>query len=85
MCGAAKEMGHHVVGIVAVGTGGVIGPAYGEAVGLETRAVAGSELREGATVNPGQQLFGWVNWRGSGHEHFVGYLALNDLLYHLAS
>ena len=32
---SAKEMGHRVVGGMAVGAGGVIGPAYGVAVGLE--------------------------------------------------
>ena len=55
---------------------GVIGPAYGVAVGLEPQAVAGSDLGEGATVGPGQQLFGEVNWKGNGHKHFVGCLAV---------
>ena len=31
----AEEVGHHVVGGSAVGTGGVIGPAYGVVVGLK--------------------------------------------------
>ena len=39
-------MGHRVVGEVAVGACGVIGPAYGVAVGLEPQAIAGSELGE---------------------------------------
>ena len=55
MCGAAKEMGHRAVGGLAVGAGGVIG----------------LELGECASVRLGQQLFSWVNWRGSGHDHFV--------------
>ena len=37
---AAKEMGHRVVGGAAIGAGGVIGPAYGLAVGQESRAIA---------------------------------------------
>ena len=57
-------MGHRVVGGVAVGAGLIIGPAYGMAVGLDPQAIAGSEVGEGASVRPGQQLFGWVNWRG---------------------
>ena len=84
MCGAAKDMAHHMVG-VTVEAGGVIGPAYGEAVGLEPRAVARTELGQGASVRPGQQVYGWVNWRGSGQEHFVGCLRPDDLLYHPAS
>ena len=44
---SAKEIGHRVVGGVAVGAGGVISPAYGVAVGLELRAVAG---KTGAAV-----------------------------------
>ena len=78
-------MGHRVVGGVAVEAGGAISPAYGVAVGLEPRSIAGSELGEGASVRPGQQLFGWVNWRGSGPEYFVGYLRPYDLLYHPTS
>ena len=78
-------MGHRVVGREAVGAGVVIGPAYGGAVGLEPRAVAGTELGVGATVGPGQQFFGWVNWREGGHKHFVGCLRPDDFLYHLAS
>ena len=81
---SAKQMGHRVVGGVAVGAGGVIGPAYRVVVRLELRAIAGSEIGEGASVRPGQQLFGWVNWRWSGHEHFVGCLRPGDLLYHPA-
>ena len=57
---AAEEMGHRVVGGV---TFRVIGPDYGVAVGLEPWKVAGSDLRKGASVWPGQKLFGWVNWR----------------------
>ena len=79
---SAKEISHRVVGGVAVGAGGVFSPAYGLAVGLETRAIAGSELGEGISERPGQQLFGWANWRRSGHEHFVGCLRPDDLLYH---
>ena len=60
---SAKEMSHRVVGGVAVGAAGVIGPAYAVAVGLEPRAITGSKLGEDALVRPGQQLFGWVNWR----------------------
>ena len=56
-------MGHRVVGGAAVGAGGVIGPAYGVAVGLEPLAIAALDLGEGASKRPGQQLFGWVNWR----------------------
>ena len=48
MCGVAKEVGHHVVGRVAVGACGVI------AVGLEPRAVAGSDLGKGDSVIPGR-------------------------------
>ena len=40
MYGAAEETGHRVVCRTAIGTGSVIGPAYGVAVGLEPRAVA---------------------------------------------
>ena len=58
---SAKEMGPRVDGGVAVGAGGVVGPAYGVAVGLEPRAIAGSELGEYASARLGQQLFGWVN------------------------
>ena len=43
-------MGHRVVGGAAVGASGVIGPAYGVAVGLEPRAIAISELGAGALV-----------------------------------
>ena len=42
---SAKEMGHRVVGEVAVGTGGVIGPAYGVAVGLEPLAIGQRALQ----------------------------------------
>ena len=58
---SAKEMGHRVIDEVAVGAGGVIGPAYGVAVGLEPQAIAGGELREGISVRPEQQLFGCDN------------------------
>ena len=50
---SAKEVGHLVVGGVAVGTAGVIGPAYGVEVGFEPRAIAGSELGESTSVKPG--------------------------------
>ena len=80
MCRAAEEMGHRVIGRVAVGEGRVIGPDYGMAVELEPRAVAGTELREGDSVRLEQQLFDWVHWKGSGHEHFVGCLRPDDLL-----
>ena len=43
---SAKEMGPRVVGGVAMGASGVIGPAYGVAAGLEPRTIAGSELGE---------------------------------------
>ena len=69
-------MGHRVVE-----AGGVIGPAFGVAAGLEPRSVAGTELGGGASIRPGQQF----NWTGSGHEHFVGCLRPDDLLYNLAS
>ena len=65
--------------------GRVIGPAYEGAVGLEPRAITGSELEALASVRPEQQLFGWFNWRGSGHEHFVECMRPDDLLYHPAS
>ena len=60
-------------------------PGLGVAVRLEPWAVAGSDMGESASVWPGQQLFGWVNWRGCGHEHFVGCLRPDDPLYHPAS
>ena len=50
LSGTAEEVGHHVVGGAAIGTGGVIGPAYGVAVGLKPRAMAGLELGEGTVV-----------------------------------
>ena len=50
MCGTAKKRGHRVVGETAIWAGGVIGPAYGMAVGLEPRAIVGTELGEGAPV-----------------------------------
>ena len=62
---SAREMGPRVVDGVAVGAGGVINPVYGVAVGLESRAIAGSEMGEFASIRLGQQLFGWVNWRES--------------------
>ena len=46
----AEEVGHPMVGGAAFGTGGIIGPAFGVKVGLETRAMAGTELGEGAPV-----------------------------------
>ena len=53
ICGAAKEVGHRVVGGESIGAGGVISPAYGVAVRLEPRAIAGSEQGEGSSVRPG--------------------------------
>ena len=50
MSGTAKEVGHRVVGGAVIGSGGVIGLAYGVTVGLEPRAMAGKELGEGAAV-----------------------------------
>ena len=50
MNGTAEEVGHRVVGGAAVGTGGVIGLAYGVAVGLKPRAMVGMEMGEGAAV-----------------------------------
>ena len=81
MCGAAKEVGHRVVGGVAIGAGGVIDPPYGVAV---RRASSRSRIGagRGRLGKTGQQLFGWVYWKGSGHEHFVGCLRPDDLLYH---
>ena len=64
-CGAAEEMGRRVAGGGAIGAGGGIGPAYGVAVGLEPRTVAGSELGKGASVRPEQQLFGWSSSKAS--------------------
>ena len=40
MKGTAEEVGHRVVGGAAIGTGGVIGPAYRVAVGLKPGAMA---------------------------------------------
>ena len=48
----SEEMCHCVVGRAAVRTGGVIGPAYRVAVGQKPRAMAGTELGEGAAVRP---------------------------------
>ena len=52
MCGAGKEVSRRVVGGDSVGAGRVIGPAYGEAVRLKPRTVAGSErfCKTGAAV-----------------------------------
>ena len=83
ICGVAKEI-LRVVSRAAIRAGEVIGPAYGVVVGLEPRVVARKELREGVTVGPEQQFFGWVNWRGGGHKHLVERLRLDNLLYHLA-
>ena len=80
MWGPAKEASYHVVSWVAVGAGWVICTAYDVAVRLEPRVVAGSELGEGTSLIPWQQLFGWVYWRESSHEHFVGCLRLDSLL-----
>ena len=59
MSGTAEEVAHHVVGREAFGAGGVIGPAYRATVGLEPRAVAGTELEEGAAVQLCQLEGGW--------------------------
>ena len=48
MSGTAEEVGNRVVGGAAIGTGGVIGPAYGVTVGLEPRAMTRTDLGEGA-------------------------------------
>ena len=64
---------------VAVGACGVVGSPYWATVGLEPRAVAGSELGKGASAWPGQQLFPWVYWRVDGPEPFVGCLGPYDL------
>ena len=50
MSGTAEEVGHRVVGGAAVGTSGVIGPAYRMAVSLKPGTMAGTELGEGAAV-----------------------------------
>ena len=50
MSGTAEEVGHRVVSGAAIGTGGVIGPAYGVAVVLKPRAMAETELGEDAAV-----------------------------------
>ena len=63
MSGTAKEVGNRVVHGVAIETGGVIDSACGVTVELEPRAMAGTELGEGAVVWPWYQ-FSWVNWRG---------------------
>ena len=42
MSGAAEKVGHCMAG--DIGTGGVIGPAYGLTVGLKPRAMARTEL-----------------------------------------
>ena len=55
MWSAALQSGH---------VGSSVGPAYRVTVGLEPRAVTGSELGEAPSVRLGQQLFGWVYWRG---------------------
>ena len=57
-----------------------ISPAYRVAVRLEPWSVPGSEMGGGALVWPGQQWLGRVNWRGGGHEYFVGGLRPDDLL-----
>ena len=82
MFGTAEEMGHRVVCGMAVGASEVVGPAYGVAVGLEPRAVAGAELEEGTSIGPEQQLFGWYHWWGDSPEHLVGHLRSNDLPNH---
>ena len=52
MSGTAEDVVHLLVGGAAFGAGGIIGPAYRVTVGLEPRAVAGTELGEGAAVRP---------------------------------
>ena len=47
MRGTAEEVCHRVVDRAAIGTGGVIGPAYRVAVGLKPGAMVGTELGEG--------------------------------------
>ena len=51
MSGTAEEVGHRMVGGVAIGTGGLVGPAYGVTVGLKPRAMSRTELGEGAAVD----------------------------------
>ena len=63
MGGTAEEVSHCVVGGVAIGTGGVIGPAYGV---TEPLAMAGTELGEGAPDDRGSSC--GVNWRGGADE-----------------
>ena len=53
-----------VVGGAAIRVGGVIGPAYRVAVGLDPGTMARTKLGEGTAECPWWQLFGWVNWRG---------------------
>ena len=50
MSGTAEEVGHRVVCGAAVGTGGVMGPAYRVAVGLKPGTMPGTELGDGAVV-----------------------------------
>ena len=49
---------------MAVGACEVVSPDYRVAVGLEPRTVIRSELGDGTTVRPGQQLFDCVFWGG---------------------
>ena len=51
--GSWRDGPPYTVGGAAFGAGGVIGPAYGEAVRLEPRAVTGSKLGECTSVRPG--------------------------------
>ena len=50
MGGAAEEVGYCVVGGAAIRADGAIGPSYGVTVGLEPRAMAGTDMGEGAAV-----------------------------------
>ena len=55
MCGAAKEMGHRVLGESSIGAGGVIGPAYvpkndGKKNSVHEGLSLEQELGEGAMV-----------------------------------
>ena len=84
MSGTAEEVGHRVVGGGAVGTGGVIGPAYGVAVGLEHKAMAGTELGEGAADDRGSSCSaGSIGGEGT-HKYLVGRMGPDGLFYHLS-
>ena len=70
MSGTAEEVGHRVVGGLAIGVGGVIGPAYRVAVGLKLGTMARTELGEGAAEwtcsSCSAGSIGWGRWEGGG-------------------